>query len=72
MACNLARARAMRGGALQERNAAEFGIDHGTQRQGMIWRHSQNMRSRWQPAPNELRSVESVRWCEAAVQTLRF
>jgi hypothetical protein len=72
MACNLAGARAMRGGALQELTAAEFGIDRGTQRQGVIWRHSQNVRSRWQPALNELRRVESVRWCEAAVQTLRF
>lgn len=72
MACNLAIARAMRGGALQKQNAVEFGIDRGTQRQGMIWKHSQNVRSRWQPVPNELRRVESGRWCKAAVQTLRF
>lgn len=61
---------AKRGRILQ--SVAVSQVDQGVLRQGVIWRHSRREGFCWQPASNDLRRVDTGRWCDAAVQTLRF
>ena len=72
MSCCQARVRAMRGGAVRKERAIVLGAEDSVLCQGIIWRHSHSVRFRWRRGINDLRRVESGRWCEAAVQTLRF
>ena len=40
--------------------------------EGMTWRHSHAVRSRWQRSFRDLRQVEPGRCCDCAMQTLWF
>jgi hypothetical protein len=64
---------AARGGrVLRKQSIAAPGVDRSVLRQGTIWRRLQPERFPWQIAFNDLRRVETGRWCDVAVQTLRF
>jgi len=70
--CGRAGIRARRGRVLHEQSVAALGVDRSVLRQGIIWRHPQREGFSWQPAFNDLRRVETGRWCDAATQTVRF
>jgi hypothetical protein len=70
--CGRGGAAARDGRVLEEHSVLAYGIDQSILRQGMIWRHSRRGRFCWQPAANDLRRVETGRWCDTAMQILRF
>jgi hypothetical protein len=67
-----ARVRVVPGRVLRKQPFCALAAGQSVVRQGTIWRHSQRVRVRWQRAISDLRRVEVLGWCDAAVQTFRF